>query len=358
MNSYQTQPAALGHNWWETKETQNDQVLWQKFQFYDKNRDGSLEQGEFRSLLKDLFSSQSTQFLDDAIEETVWRVPHADFIAAKQVRFLEDLKMDLDDVFVLCRVSIIRIQKLIFHQAISNINALRGESQPPSTSKPFNAQGQQVLQNPSTTTAQEFNPFNIPPPLSHTPPPTVDLSSLPPPLIPLRSSGEVHALPPPPFAHSGGVGGLKKAPLSAADMGVRPTPLKAPAQPMPSKPAAKAYAKPPAFIPPTQDMLQERLGPAPVRVLPMSQAKPGLNSATAASEEESRAFVEYINTSVALQQDPDCKGILPIRHNSADIYTIVSDGWLLWYALPLTFSLQILYLCIFTVNFLMPFSQK
>ena len=101
---------------------------------------------------------------------------------------------------------------------------------------------------------------------------------------------------------------------------------------MPAKPPAKVAAKPPVFIPPTQEMLQEKMGPTPVRVLPMGQAKPGLNSAAAASEEESRAFVEYINTSVAMQQDPDVKGFLPISAKSTDIYTIVSDGWLLWYA--------------------------
>jgi hypothetical protein len=219
--------------------------------------------------------------------------------------------------------------KLIYAQAIFNINALRGDSQP--ASKPFNAQGQQVQQYPPNTTStacSQFNPFNLPPPISTTPPPTVDLRSLPPPplpITPLRSSSEVPTIPPPPVANSGGVGMLKKPPLSAAT-GPRPTPptpLKAPAKSMP----AKVSAKPLAFIPPTQEMLQEK-----VRVLPVGQAKPGLNSAASASEEESRAFVEYINTSTALQQDPDINGILPIKANSPDIYTVVSEGWLLWYA--------------------------
>ena len=88
MNTYQTNPgySTLGNNWWDTKDTQDDRVLLQRFQSYDKNRDGLLEKSEFRSMLKDLFSSQtSNQFLEDAIEETVWRVPTADFVTAKNV---------------------------------------------------------------------------------------------------------------------------------------------------------------------------------------------------------------------------------------------------------------------------------
>jgi Ca2+-binding EF-hand superfamily protein len=57
-----------------------------KFQYYDKNKDGMLDKIEFRALLKDVFSSQtSTQFLDDAIEETVWRESNVDLLKAKQV---------------------------------------------------------------------------------------------------------------------------------------------------------------------------------------------------------------------------------------------------------------------------------
>lgn len=229
---------------------------------------------------------------------------------------------------------------LTVSQAITNINdTLRGEPTPVTASKPFNSQGQHISYPatiPTTTSTQQFNPFNLPPPPVATPLPTVDLSTLPPPplpLAPLRFSGEV---PPPPIANGGGVGALKKPP--GPDTGTRPSapPLKAmpgTLKTQPAKPTAKVAAKPPQFIPPTQEMLQERLGqPAPVRVLPaVGQAKQSnLNSTANASEEESRAFVEYINTST-LQQDPDVKGILPIKANSSDIYTIVSDGWLLWY---------------------------
>lgn len=60
--------------------------LAQKFQLYDRNRDGLLDKNEFRSFLKEVFSSQkSSQFLDDAIEETVWRIPSANIDTAKQV---------------------------------------------------------------------------------------------------------------------------------------------------------------------------------------------------------------------------------------------------------------------------------
>lgn len=71
---------------WESPSEQ----LAQKFQLYDKNRDGALDKNEFRSFLKDVFSSQkSSQFLDDAIEETVWRIPNPNLDAVKQVCFLK-----------------------------------------------------------------------------------------------------------------------------------------------------------------------------------------------------------------------------------------------------------------------------
>lgn len=91
MNSYQSYPGYTSTtNWWETKEAQDDHMLSQKFQYYDKNRDGILEKSEFRSLLKDVFSSQTNQFLEDAIEETVWRVHSADFATAKHVCSMRD----------------------------------------------------------------------------------------------------------------------------------------------------------------------------------------------------------------------------------------------------------------------------
>jgi Ca2+-binding EF-hand superfamily protein len=69
---------------WELK--QYEASIAQKFNTYDRNKDGILDKVEFRSLLKDVFSSQtSTQFLEDAIEEAVWRMPNVDLATAKQV---------------------------------------------------------------------------------------------------------------------------------------------------------------------------------------------------------------------------------------------------------------------------------
>lgn len=45
-------------------------------------------------------------------------------------------------------------------------------------------------------------------------------------------------------------------------------------------------------------------------------------------EEERFAFVNWINT--ALEQDPDCKHLLPMDPNTDALFKGVADGILLW----------------------------
>lgn len=45
-------------------------------------------------------------------------------------------------------------------------------------------------------------------------------------------------------------------------------------------------------------------------------------------EEERFAFVNWINT--ALEQDPDCKHVLPMNPNTDDLFKAVGDGVVLW----------------------------
>lgn len=85
MNIYQTYSGQPQINSLDTKQSQAEQALLQRFQSYDKNNDGLLDQAEFRSILKDIFSKHLNQFIDDAIEETVWRTPNADYNSVKNV---------------------------------------------------------------------------------------------------------------------------------------------------------------------------------------------------------------------------------------------------------------------------------
>lgn len=46
------------------------------------------------------------------------------------------------------------------------------------------------------------------------------------------------------------------------------------------------------------------------------------------TEEERYAFVNWINT--ALENDPDCKHVLPMDPNKDSLFTSVGDGIVLW----------------------------
>lgn len=46
------------------------------------------------------------------------------------------------------------------------------------------------------------------------------------------------------------------------------------------------------------------------------------------SEEEKVAFVNWINK--ALQDDPDCKHLLPMNPSDASLFKSLADGILLW----------------------------
>jgi hypothetical protein len=178
---------------------------------------------------------------------------------------------------------------------------------------------------------------------------------------PILTEKELQHIPPPPLPQQFGVGQLKKPPLpllKTAPIGAKPIPpLKAPAKQNPevAKFPAKVPAKPMqvkvvAKKPPLSSSQElKRQSSFPTTTLSSSQelkressfpqgrvySHPSLNTTpSSAPEEESRAFVEYINTSTAMQQDKDVKGILPISPTSTQIYTIVSEGWLLWYTSP------------------------
>lgn len=47
------------------------------------------------------------------------------------------------------------------------------------------------------------------------------------------------------------------------------------------------------------------------------------------SEEEKVAFVNWINK--ALQDDPDCKHLLPMNPSDASLFKSLADGILLWW---------------------------
>lgn len=239
---------------------------------------------------------------------------------------------------------------------------------------PFNAQGQQIPPPPPptiTTTTSSFNPF------MPTQPPTASLKKqesapfmdprslpLPPPLAPT----EIRTLPPPPQNAS-----LKRPLPPRTTDSVAPAPKGVPMkqQPvmskLPAKLPAKVAAKPAPMTTPIAPMstskapMASSIAPmslskapmasstapmstptpistgsdqpmAPVRMFPQGAvlSHPPLNSTAGISEQESRAFVEYINTNTAMQQDNDVKPFLPISTNSQQIYSVVSDGWLLW----------------------------
>lgn len=311
MNITQQRSFPQQRSGWDN--TYSDDLAY-KFTTYDKNKDGILDKVEFRALLKDVFSSQqsSTQFLDDAIEETVWR----------------ESRVDLQKVRQVSSTSTLYAQLLYFMQSIDNIRetfcppepkqsapskpAYAQSSIPP---KPYNAQGQ----------------------------------SLPPPAAPFHAALESRLPLPPPMTTKHNLGGRppqmsNPPPLPPRNLPVEDfNPFNNPPPSQPLQPRPQAYqSSAPANNPfhsdyhrsetaPTLPVGLEK-GPAPIRVLPtagMPGGKASLNSVAQISKDESRAFVEYINTNAALKDDPDVNHVLPITNDR--IYDVVSEGWLFWY---------------------------
>lgn len=56
--------------------------------------------------------------------------------------------------------------------------------------------------------------------------------------------------------------------------------------------------------------------------------KPVLNWWLVILEEEKYAFVNWINK--ALENDPDCRHVIPMNPNTDDLFKAVGDGIVLW----------------------------
>lgn len=225
---------------------------------------------------------------------------------------------------------------------LSIADTLQISSSSTKQSNPYNAQGQQL---PTTTAPpQPLNPFmatqppSLPSLAKKESVPYVDPRTLPPPIATTSTNVEVRPIPPPPQSvsatnlkrplpprSSDGLGA--PATLKGVPMNRQPVMNKLPAK-LPAR-TTSTPAKPAAI--PSLSTPTDHPSAAPVRLFPQGPVlgHPPLASTVGISE-ESRAFVEYINTSVAMQQDNEVKSILPISNNSQQIYSIVSEGWLLW----------------------------